>query len=272
MADESPLDRFKSALTGASRAISGDPELELAWTADAPALTGNTMRVPMPGRSVPAGAAAEARGYADSFALRLRHHNEALHARNAPTEFSARACYDAVERVRYEALGARDFAGVGGNLDAALTATIDADPIVGAVRADEVPVQTAIALLLRERLTGREIPKRARSGVELVRNWIEAKAGKDFDSLASAVDDQQAFQHLALGMLEHLELTHNEEMEPEPNDPDDQDGESETEDDEDGGDAGEEQEPSEVAAQPTVTRPGTRAAKARPTTSPTTAT
>ena len=40
MADETPLDRFRSALTGASRAVSGDAELDLVWTADAPALTG----------------------------------------------------------------------------------------------------------------------------------------------------------------------------------------------------------------------------------------
>ncbi|HNN56737.1 MAG TPA: hypothetical protein PKG84_10385, partial [Novosphingobium sp.] len=37
MADESPLDRFKSVLTGASRAIAHEPELEVAWTADTPA-------------------------------------------------------------------------------------------------------------------------------------------------------------------------------------------------------------------------------------------
>lgn len=34
MADESPLDRFKTVLTGTARAISREPELEVAWTAD----------------------------------------------------------------------------------------------------------------------------------------------------------------------------------------------------------------------------------------------
>jgi len=50
LADETPLDRFRSALTGASRAISGDGELDVAWTGDNPVLTGHTARVPMPGR------------------------------------------------------------------------------------------------------------------------------------------------------------------------------------------------------------------------------
>jgi len=33
MADQSPLDLFKQALTGASRAIAGDAEVEVAWSA-----------------------------------------------------------------------------------------------------------------------------------------------------------------------------------------------------------------------------------------------
>jgi len=252
LADETPLDRFRTALTGASRAIAGEAELDLVWTGDGPALTGQTLRVPMPGRSLPPAAAAQARGFADSMALRLRHHDEALHARNAPGEASARACYDAVEQVRYEALGARDFAGMRGNLDAALTVRIGTDPITRAAQADEVPVQAALALLLRERLTGQPAPAAARGGVELVRNWIEAKAGRDFDSLAGALDDQKAFQSLALNMLQHLELTRAEEIEPEATDPDDRDGEDESDDDEDdGGEAGEDQSPSEMAAQPT---------------------
>ena len=50
-------------------------------------------------------------------ALRQRHHNLALHTRNAPAEPSARACYDAVEQVRYEALGANAYAGMRGTVE-----------------------------------------------------------------------------------------------------------------------------------------------------------
>ena len=41
-------------LTGTARAISLDPEVEVAWTADAPVQSGQSMRVPMPGRKLPA--------------------------------------------------------------------------------------------------------------------------------------------------------------------------------------------------------------------------
>ena len=211
MAAESPLDRFKLVLTGAARAIGRDAETEVAWTADAPVLQGKTMRVPMPPRGLPQEQVAEARGFADSFALRQRHHNAALHARNAPAEPDARACYDAVELVRYEALGSNNYSGMRGNLDAAQQVRTASDPITRAGNADEVPMPSALALLLREKLTGQPIPEAARSGVAMVREWIEDKAAGDFERLALSIDDQKAFQTLSLDMLRHLELVRTEE-------------------------------------------------------------
>src|SRR5688572_3542773 len=162
MADESPLDRFKQALTGAARAVGHDAEADVTWTADAPALQGKSLRVPMPGRSLPLDQATEARGFADSFALRLRHHDEALHRRTLPAEPGARACYDAVERVRYEALGENNYTGIRDNLASATEQRTAGDPIVRAANADEVPIQTALALMMREALTGQPIPAAAR--------------------------------------------------------------------------------------------------------------
>jgi len=250
MSDESPSDRFKTVLTGASRAIAHDPEVEINWTADTPSASGNSFRVPMPGRSLPRAAAMEARGFADSFALKLRHHNESLHARHAPIEPVARACYDAVELVRYEALGSNNYEGMRQNLDAALTVRMGADPITRATTPDEVPMQAALALLLRERLTGQPIPESAQQGVDMMRGWIAAKAAADFDALAGSIDDQTAFQSRSLDMLQHLELTR---MEPpdQPDDGDELDGDEETEQEEDGDNSGEEQQPTEVAAEPT---------------------
>ncbi|GHA00487.1 cobaltochelatase subunit CobT [Novosphingobium arvoryzae] len=251
MSDESPLDRFKSVLAGTARALSHDAEIEVAWTADTPIQNGKNFRIPMPGRNLPREQAMEARGFADSFTLKVRHHNEQLHARNAPAEPTARACYDAVETVRYEALGANAYQGMRDNLDAALMVRVGGDPITRAVRADEVPMSAALSLLLRERLTGQPVPEAARAGVDMLRGWIDERAGGDFDALAASIDDQKAFQSLALNMLQHLELTKAEPMEPSTEEGEEQDGEDQSEDQPDEGEAGEEQSPSEVAAEPT---------------------
>ena len=90
----------------------------------------------------------------------------------------ARAAFDAAEQARIEALGSRNMAGVGANLDAALEMRLKADPIARATARDEVPLSTALALMCA-RAVDRKAGARARAaaGVDLVRDWIEEKAG-----------------------------------------------------------------------------------------------
>ncbi len=241
MANETPLDRFKAVLAGASRAIADEAELELAYTADAPTQSGKHLKVPMPARNLPAEQVAEVRGFADGFALRLKHHNPALHAKAAPGDAVARAVFDAVEGARVEALGSRGYAGITANLAQALDVRLRADPITRARTRDEVPLSTALALLVRERLTGQAPPAAADKGLALVRDWIEEKT--DLDALNLALDDQRAFQSLTMKMLEQLELVEGDQV---PEDSDEggaddegideqQQDEGEDSDDEDGG-------------------------------------
>ncbi|WOK37884.1 cobaltochelatase subunit CobT [Sphingomonas sp. C3-2] len=207
MAEQTPLERFKAVLTGTARAIAQEPEVELAFTADAPVQAGKNLRVPMPARSLPPEQVAEARGFADAFALKLRHHDAALHVRHAPSEPVARAVFDAVEQARVEALGSRAMAGVRANLADALAMRMRSDPITRARSREEVPLSTAVALLVRERLTGDAPPEAALPGLSMIRGWIEEKAGADLDALALLSDDQAGFQKLATQLLEDLELT-----------------------------------------------------------------
>jgi cobaltochelatase CobT len=207
MAQNSPLENFKQVLTGAARAIAREPEIELAFTADAPTQSGKNFRVPMPGRSLPLEQVAEARGFADSFSLRLRHHDAARHAAMRPTEAIAASAFDAIETARIEALGSRAMAGVRDNLTNALEMRLRTDPITRAQAAEEVPISTALALMVRERLTGQPVPDNAAQGVDMLRGWIEEKAGSDLDALGLALDDQAAFASLTQSMLEHLDLT-----------------------------------------------------------------
>jgi cobaltochelatase CobT len=228
MAERSSLDRFKDVLAGASRAIAHDAEVELGFTADTPHLAGKQIKVPTPTRGLPADQVALARGFADSFALKLRHHDARLHGARAPAEVAARAVYDAVEMVRYEALGSRNYPGMRANLGAALDMRTHADPITRAQSANEVPIQGAVALLLREKLTGQPPPPEARKGLDFLREWIDEKAATDFEGLALCLDDQHAFQDKVLSMLEHLELVRSDAP---PDSPEQDDDESDSEQD-----------------------------------------
>ena len=72
-------------------------EVEVIFASDIAPASGKTARVPSPGPALEPRLVAEARGAADSAALRLRYHDPRLHARLAPMDIDARAVFDALE-------------------------------------------------------------------------------------------------------------------------------------------------------------------------------
>jgi cobaltochelatase CobT len=237
------IDLFRRALAGASRAIAHDPEVEVVFASDNAPASGKTARVPSPGPALEPRLVAEARGAADSVALRLRYHDAALHARVAPIDIDARAVFDALEMARVEALGSRAMGGVKGNLAHLTEARVRADAIVRARTAEEVPLSTAVALIARERLTGQVPPRAAAEGLKLVEPWIEDKAAAELDALALTLDDQAAFAKLARRLLEDLDLAAAEDPnEQEPHDAGD-DAEGDEGGNEDSAEEGEEGTP-----------------------------
>jgi len=118
----------------------------------------------------------------------------------------ARDIFNALEQARFEALGAVEMAGVAKNLDRMTEMRVRTDPIVRARTADEVPLASALQLIVRERLTGAAVPAAAENAVELVRADIEARAGVHLDDLAANMADQSAFAHVLRQVLADLGL------------------------------------------------------------------
>src|SRR3954470_24282059 len=206
------IDLLRRALAGAARAIARDPEVEVVFASEPAPPSGKTARVPSPGPGLEPRLVAEARGSADSVALRLRYHDARLHARVAPADIEARAVFDALETARVEALGARSMGGVRENLPELTEARVRGDAIVRARNAEEVPLAPAVGLIARERLTGEAPPRAAAAGLKLVAPWIEDKAAAELDALALTLDDQAAFAKLSRRLLEDLDLAAGEDL------------------------------------------------------------
>ncbi|TIR96634.1 MAG: cobaltochelatase subunit CobT, partial [Mesorhizobium sp.] len=112
-------------------------------------------------------------------------------------------------------------------------------------------LEEAVALMVREKLTGRTVPKSGERLVDLWRPWVEEKASSDLDGLSSRLDDQQAFARIVRDMLVSMEMAEelgdNQETEDsEDNEENEQQGEEQSEE---GGedDSGSEQSQSEDA-------------------------
>jgi cobaltochelatase CobT len=235
---ENPLEDFRVALAATLRALGHEPDFDLAYTADKPSCYGDQARVPQPGRALAAEQVAESRGWADSFALRKRHHDSRAHATNLPEAGVARDIVNAVEQARIEAIGGADMAGVAINLDRMTEARIKTDPIVRARSADEVPLATALGLVVRERLTGIKPPRLAEAGIALVRSEIETKAGAHLDDLAANIGDQSAFALVMRRVLNDLGLGEDPDATPDESD----ESSDDDADDDSPGDEGDEQE------------------------------
>src|ERR671929_2351025 len=108
----SPTEIFKRATASTLRAIAERDDLQVGFGPEPPGLAGTRVKLPNPARDLPAEEAAQLRGAADSVALRLRYHDDAVHSKRVPGGALARAVFDAVEQARVEALGARRLAGV----------------------------------------------------------------------------------------------------------------------------------------------------------------
>jgi cobaltochelatase CobT len=199
-------DRFKRAVAGAMRAISGEPDLEVNYGTDQAGVTEKSARVPDPPRYMAAKDIAVTRGYADSIALRLACHDPEVHRTLRPTGPSARAAFDAVEQARVEAVGARRMQGVAGNLTAMITDKLERDNVADLHTLEDAPLEQALALIVREVLLGAETPKCARPMVEAWRPWIEERAGKEIRQLSGSLDNQQSFGNVVRDLLAHLDM------------------------------------------------------------------
>ena len=211
---DNPLEDFRQALAATLRALGHEPGFELAYTADKPSCFGDQARVPQPARALPADQVAEVRGWADAFALKKRHHDAQQHAADLPEPGIGRDIYNAVEQARIEAIGTGEMAGVAVNLDRMTEARVKTDAIVRARTADEVPMATALGLLVRERLTGQAIPRAAATAVGLVRQEIETRAGANLDALLGNIDDQAAFGLALRRVISDLGLGTDPDAEP----------------------------------------------------------
>src|ERR1700753_693227 len=112
---------------------------------------------------------AKLRGQSDAIALRLRHHDDGVHAQRMPPRREAKDAYDALEQVRVEVVGARHMSGVNANLRAKLAEECESEGYDRMTRKDQLPVDKALALLVRERLSGETTPDSAKRALDLWR-------------------------------------------------------------------------------------------------------
>src|ERR1700761_3487765 len=191
--NEPPVEIFKRATALAIKAIGHKAELEVGFTAEPIGVSGSRVKVPQPSAGLPRMEVDFIRGAADTVALRLRHHDPKLFAKQQPANPTARMVFEALEQARCEGLGAQEMSGVASNLTALLDERCKAQGFERAGAKAEIPVADVMRILAFEAFTGHKLPKSAERAAEIWRPWIEEHVGPHLGKLPDLLHDQSAY-------------------------------------------------------------------------------
>ena len=197
---------LKRSIAVTTRALSGEADLDVRFTGEEGGLSDGRVNLPNIPDSTSARQTAVLRGKADALALRLANHDPLTHKVLRPGPGPAREIFDMLEQTRCEAIGGQSLKGAGDNLQAALVDHCMRKGFASATDPEQAPLSEAVALLARERLTGRDIPKEASGLVSLWRSEIEAKAGPSLSALGADIGDQATFAELVRDVLRDMGL------------------------------------------------------------------
>ena len=239
---DEPYETYKRATTATLRAIAENDELEVTFGKGAAGLRGASIHVPLPNLGCTEQELNAIRGIGDEFALKLRHHDEAVHSRTAPRSGPAQEMFEWVEDARIASIGSLRMEGVARNLEASLEAVCKQAAFDTVTAETEAPLSVAVGLIVRQRLTGRELPPSAENVVRFWRDFVEERAGEHIAALADCLHDQREFAGRCRSILADLGLAAELDDQPEM-----QDSDQEVETVEDGAEPDAEFAPEDVA-------------------------
>lgn len=221
------IETFKNATASTLRALSGHKDVDVSYAAGEPTAGERLrnlkrVRLPLPDRDMTVDSANQIRGHADARAVRLQHHDSALHLKNAPLDLTAQAVFEALEQARCEALGAQQMKGVADNLHAILDSHCKRSHYERLQTREDSNTADALHVMARLALTGESMPEGAAKLVELWQPWLQDKLGPEgLAALRPLLADQKTFAKQARQIIEKLDMKVGD-ANPEESDPEDE--------------------------------------------------
>jgi len=219
------IDEFKRALTMAMRSISKEDELTVSFGAETGTVNGLKARLPLPNKSMTKKQLNSLRGEADSIALFIAHHKGEIAQKYLPQGQKAKNIFNSLEKIRCEAIGAKQMSGIAKNLSQMEKARLKRKELGYLKKDEDNNFFEALNFIVREKLTGQKLVE-TKDTINEWKKWIEDRAKDTIDDLPNQITDQTAFAKILRKLIGELEL--GDELGDEP---DDENEESEDESD-----------------------------------------
>ena len=219
------LDEFKRALTMAMRSISKEDELTVSFGAETGAVNGLKARLPLPNKSMTKTQLNSLRGEADSIALFIAHHKGEIAQKYLPQGQKAKNIFNSLEKIRCEAIGAKQMAGIAKNLGQMEKARLKRKELGYLKKEDDDSFIEALSFIVREKLTGQKLLE-TKDTINEWKKWIEDRAKDTIDDLPNQITDQAAFARILRKLIGELELGDELGEEPDNDENEESDAES----------------------------------------------
>ncbi len=219
------LDEFKRALTMAMRSISKEDELTVSFGAETGTVNGLKARLPLPNKSMTKTQLNSLRGEADSIALFIAHHKGEIAQKYLPQGQKAKNIFNSLEKIRCEAIGAKQMSGIAKNLDQMEKARLKRKELGYLKKDDDDNFIEALSFIVREKLTGQKLLE-TKDTINEWKKWIEDRAKDTIDDLPNQITDQAAFAKILRKLIGELELGDELGEEPDNDENEESDAES----------------------------------------------
>lgn len=114
--------------------------------------------------------------------------------------------FEWIEEARIASIGSMRMEGVAQNLDARLEVQCQQAAFDSITAETEAPLSVAVGLIVRQALTGRELPPSAENVVRFWRDHVEAHAGEHIEALKEHVGNQADFATMCRTIIADLGL------------------------------------------------------------------
>jgi len=233
--DEEELlkERFKSAVSSAVKAISGNYDLEIKFGNNS-STKKNFLSLPEIANLKKLQDFTNLRAFADSEALKIKYTNETTYLKNQPDGSMAKALYAIAEKIRYEKIGSNKLKGIKNNITQCYENKFLGKKIEEIKTESDVPITDAFELYLRSYFFGIKQNNTTKKILSHWKNLFNKNIKEKLTELNSSIENQERFGELVSNLIDKLEFedVNEKENETKKEEPEDKSSNSEGKDNE----------------------------------------